>query len=61
MAVHFMWGREGSLIWVTALDSAKPVSGAEISIGDTCTKNILWNGTTAKDGTVKITANLPKP
>ncbi|PHS23729.1 MAG: hypothetical protein COA84_10755 [Robiginitomaculum sp.] len=61
MAVHFMWGREGSLVWVTALDSAKPVSGAEISIGDTCTKDILWNGTTGKDGTAKIAASLPKP
>src|SRR3546814_10745398 len=30
MAVHFKWGREGSLAWVTALDTGLPVPGAEI-------------------------------
>ncbi|MDQ7078628.1 MAG: MG2 domain-containing protein [Robiginitomaculum sp.] len=61
MAVHFLWGREGSLIWVTALDSGKPVSGAKVSIGDTCTRDILWNGTTDKDGTARVGATLHEP
>ena len=37
MAVHFKWGREGSLAWVTALDSGKPVAGAEVRVSDSCT------------------------
>ncbi len=61
MVVHFQWGREGSLIWVTALDTGKPVSDAKVSIGDTCTKKPLWNGTTGKDGTARIDAILDAP
>ena len=61
MAVHFMWGREGSLIWVTALDTGKPVAGAKVSIGDTCTKDILWNGETGKNGTARVDATLHEP
>ncbi len=54
MAVHFQWGREGSLIWVTALDTGKPVRGARLTLGDTCTKTILWSGVTANDGTARL-------
>jgi alpha-2-macroglobulin len=61
MAVHFMWGREGSLIWVTALDTGKPVANARVEIGDTCTKKTLWNGTTEKDGTASISTTLSEP
>ncbi len=61
MVVHFMWGRESSLIWVTALDSAKPVANADIAIGDTCTKQVLWNGTTAADGTARVETKLNAP
>src|SRR5262249_60936262 len=34
LSVHFKWGRESSLAWVTTLDEAKPVSGASGSIAD---------------------------
>ncbi len=61
MAVHFHWGREGSLIWVTALDSGKPVANAQIAIGDTCTKKVLWTGTTEANGTARIDAILHEP
>ncbi len=61
MAVHFLWGRESSLIWVTSLDTGKPVLNADIAIGDTCTKKILWTGTTAKDGTASIDGILDEP
>ncbi len=61
MAVHFLWGREGSLIWVTALDTGKPVVGANVSIGDTCTKDVIWTGQTGKDGTTRVDAALHAP
>ena len=61
MAVHFEWGREGSLVWVTALDSGKPVAGAKIMLGDACTGKILWNGVSGTDGAAHITAALGQP
>ena len=54
MAVHFQWGREGSLIWVTALDSGKPVPGVKLALGDTCTRTMLWKGVSGKDGTAHL-------
>ena len=61
MAVHFKWGREESLVWVTSLDRGKPVGGAAVSIGDTCTKKIIWEGKTQSDGTVHIRHGLHAP
>ncbi|MFX5555077.1 hypothetical protein ABTE11_22615, partial [Acinetobacter baumannii] len=46
MAVHFKWGRERSLAWVTYLDSGKPVAGAEVRITDSCTGETFAHGTT---------------
>jgi uncharacterized protein YfaS (alpha-2-macroglobulin family) len=53
MAVHFKKGRESSLIWVTQLSNAKPVSGAKISVVDTSGKQ-LATGTTNKDGILRL-------
>ncbi|WP_226018816.1 alpha-2-macroglobulin [Novosphingobium sp. FKTRR1] len=60
MAVHFKWGREASLVWVTALDSAKPVAGAAVRISDSCDGRQLVTGRTGADGTLTIRAGLPK-
>jgi uncharacterized protein YfaS (alpha-2-macroglobulin family) len=61
MSVHFKWGREGSLAWVTQLDSAKPVSGADVRISNSCTGKILARGTTDADGRFLVTSGLPEP
>ena len=54
MSVHFKWGRESSLVWVTSLDQAKPVANAEVRVSDFCTGAEFWQGRTGPDGTVKI-------
>ena len=41
MAVHFKWGRERSLAWVTSLDSGKPVANAAVTVTDSCTGKLL--------------------
>lgn len=53
MAVHFKKGEESSLVWVTALNDAKPVEGAQVSVRD-CAGVELANGVTTKDGFVKL-------
>lgn len=58
MAVHYKWGNESSLVWVTALDSGKPVSGATVRISDLGKGEVLWEGTTDADGIAKIPAGV---
>jgi uncharacterized protein YfaS (alpha-2-macroglobulin family) len=53
MAVHLKKGRESSLVWVTYLSNAQPVSGANISIVDASGKE-LAKGTTSSDGLLRI-------
>lgn len=61
MAVHFKWGRERSLAWVTYLDSGKPVAGAEVRITDSCTGETFAHGTTDASGGVFAPKGLPAP
>ena len=61
MAVHFKWGRESSLVWVTSLDSGKPVSGATLRITDSCTGKTLASGTSDGQGRALVTTGLPDP
>lgn len=61
MAVHFKWGRERSLAWVTQLDSAKPVAGADVRITDSCTGRLLARGKTDASGAVFVPQGLPEP
>lgn len=61
MAVHFKWGREGSLAWVTALDSGKPVAGAEVRVTDSCTGKQFGSGKTDSVGRVTFAGGLPEP
>ena len=53
LAVHFKWGRESSLVWVTSLDKAQPVAGAIVSIND-CHKNSLGSGQTDAYGILRL-------
>jgi uncharacterized protein YfaS (alpha-2-macroglobulin family) len=61
MAVHFKWGRESSLAWVTALDSGRPVPGATVAVTDSCTGEKYGTGTTDGSGRLMLGAVLPEP
>ena len=58
LAVHFKWGRESSLVWVTALDSGAPVPKAQVSIQD-CSGKVYFRGPTDAQGRARATAVLP--
>lgn len=61
MAVHFKWGRESSLVWVTMLETGAPVAHAAIHVTDSCTgKPIVW-GSTDRTGRLLIRGSLPEP
>lgn len=61
MAVHFKWGRERSLAWVTSLDTGKPVADADVQVSDACTGRALAKGRTDRSGGLMIPAGLPQP
>ena len=61
MAVHFKWGRERSLAWVTSLDTGRPVADAQVRITDSCTGAGLAHGTTDRSGGVLVPGGLPEP
>lgn len=53
MGVHFKWGREASIVWVTSLNEGKPVPGANVSVRD-CKNNKLAEGATDSNGLFKL-------
>ncbi|MBT5413618.1 MAG: hypothetical protein HOK81_03355, partial [Rhodospirillaceae bacterium] len=59
MAVHFLRGRESSLVWVTSLDEGAPVAGAAVRVSDPCTGEALWRGETDGEGIARIRDMLP--
>ncbi|MEP7314355.1 MAG: MG2 domain-containing protein [Pseudomonadota bacterium] len=61
LAVHFKWGREGSAVWVTRLDSGKPVARAHVRISGYCGANNLWEGDTDSDGVARVAQSLGEP
>jgi hypothetical protein len=61
MAVHFKWGREASLVWVTSLDKAQPVAGAVVRVSDSCTGTAFATGRTDAQGRLLIRRGLPQP
>jgi hypothetical protein len=61
MSVHFKWGREGSLAWVTALDTGVGVGGVAVRVTDSCTGQLLAQGTTDASGRLGVPAGLPEP
>ena len=61
LAVHFKWGRESSRVWVTALDTGRPVRGAAIRISGYCSDDTLWKGDTDADGIASVSRSLGEP
>ena len=60
LGVHFKRGRSSSLVWVTTLDRAKPVAGAQVAIND-CRGLVLWNGTTDAQGIARVDRGFEDP
>ncbi len=58
LSVHFKWGRESSLVWVTALDKGEPVRDAVVTVRD-CQEKVLWKGKTDANGIARIEGPLP--
>ena len=58
LSVHFKWGIESSLAWVTTLDKAMPVSQAALQVCD-CEGKVLWKGSSDANGVARI-GSLPK-
>lgn len=59
LAVHLKIGRESSLVWVTRLDDAQPVSNAEVSLWN-CRGESLFSGSTNQIGIARIDGALPE-
>lgn len=59
LSVHFKWGADSSLIWVTSLDKGKPVKQAKVEVRN-CEGTMLWQGVTDGNGVGRIDS-LPKP
>ena len=53
LSVHFKWGRESSLVWVTTLDKGEPVKDATVTMRD-CQENTLWIGKTDAQGLARV-------
>ena len=53
LGVHFKLGRENSLAWVTTLDKAKVVAGAEVRVSD-CSGKLIASGRTDAQGVAKL-------
>ena len=53
LGVHLKQGQENNLVWVTTLDSGKPVPNAEIHVSD-CTGDEIATGRTDAHGLLKI-------
>lgn len=61
LSVHFKWGRESSLVWVTRLSDATPLAGADVTIADFCTGQILWSGRSNRDGIATVMQSFGEP
>lgn len=57
LAVHFKWGKERSLVWVTSLDRGEPVGQAAVEIYD-CRGQSLWKGQTDREGRALIQGSV---
>lgn len=53
LAVHLKRGRDNALVWVTALDSGKPVAGAEVRVSG-CDGKEQWRGRTDAQGRAAV-------
>ena len=57
LGVHVKLGRENSLVWVTTLDKARPVPGADVAISN-CRGEPLWKGRTDTQGRAVVNQPL---
>ncbi len=57
LSVHFKWGRESSLAWVTSLDRGEPIGEALVALRN-CKGDILASSKTDKNGIAKF-STLP--
>ncbi|XDD51976.1 alpha-2-macroglobulin [Leptospira sp. WS92.C1] len=53
LSLHFKWGKESSLVWVTRLNDAKPVANADVQIYN-CKNEKIFSGKTNSSGTLLI-------
>lgn len=60
LSVHFLRGRESSLVWVTTLDRARPVAGARVAVRDGSGR-VYFEGVTDAQGLARIGRELPEP
>jgi uncharacterized protein YfaS (alpha-2-macroglobulin family) len=60
LAVHFKHGRESSLVWVTTLDTGKPVAGARVTVRD-CNGRLWFEGKTDAEGIAVTGDQVPAP
>jgi len=60
LGVHFKLGRENAVAWVTTLDSAQPVAGAQVQVSD-CNGNALASAVTNAQGVAVVTGLSPRP
>lgn len=58
LGVHFKWGAVNSGVWVTTLDKARPVAGAQLRISD-CRGKLVWTGRSDRNGFALVTQDLP--
>ncbi|MEO8079754.1 MAG: MG2 domain-containing protein, partial [Caldimonas sp.] len=57
LGVHFKLGRENSVVWVTTLDRARTVAGADVAVSD-CRGRPLWTGKTDVRGVAVVNRAL---
>ena len=60
LGVHFKRGRSSSLVWVTTLDRARPVPGAQVVVND-CRGQPLWSGRSDAQGLARIPRGFDEP
>ncbi|MFH2123608.1 MAG: MG2 domain-containing protein [Pseudomonadota bacterium] len=60
LAVHLKQGKDNALVWVTALDTGKPVPDAEIRVSS-CNGKEQWRGKTDSQGRAHIDQPLNSP
>lgn len=58
LGVHLKLGRESSLVWVTQLEDARPVAGADVAIRD-CGGAVHFQGRTDASGILRVPRALP--
>ncbi|HEX9871516.1 MAG TPA: MG2 domain-containing protein, partial [Candidatus Tectomicrobia bacterium] len=53
LSVHFKWGKEASLVWVTTLDEGRPAPEARVAVHD-CLGKVQWSGQTDVQGIARV-------